>query len=602
MVEDDVSDGTKGLTSADISDTQQAQIEDVKNALNEFKQRLLDKFGGYIKAINLLSQPLHDTEQKNKDAINVAVIVDDSDSERMSKDELHSRLTKVVSDISGDVDDRLAPETYLVSDVWQLCYDGNYDTVEELINSATVYDTGLMDALEVSNVHKDMVLERFEKYIVTYVLAGSVVQGKATPESDIDVFVVIDDTDVKQMSRAELKDKLRAIITGMSSDAAQAVGVKNKLNIQVYILTDFWENVKQANPVIFTFLRDGVPLYDRGIFMAWKQLLEMGRIKPSPEAIEMFMNTGEEMMKKVDNKLKEIGMEDFFWATVTTSQAAIMLYGLPPPTPKETPEVLEDVFVEKEGFLSEEDIKAVEKVLSVRKDLEHGRKKSISGAEIDELKELTKSYLDTSQDLFDQIQEVKNEERFEKVYDDLVEATKSAIRAEDHDPDEFGTLREGVDEVLVKRGIVPSSVLHEFETIRDAKERYDDNDISKAEVNNIIQQASGLSRTFLEHVQRIQAQETEQSTLRLQFGDEGRAELLFLDKTAIITAYPGGDGDDRELYELDLLSGRVEDARSLTEEEYRERKDESSLGQGVVSQEFLNDLSDVLSDEVTVVV
>jgi predicted nucleotidyltransferase len=602
VVEDDVSDGTKGLTSADISDTQQAQIEDVKNALNEFKQRLLDKFGGYIKAINLLSQPLHETEQKNEDAINVAVIVDDSDSERMSKDELHSRLTKVVSDISSDVDDRLAPETYLVSDVWQLCYDGNYDTVEELINSATVYDTGLMDALEVSNVHKDMVLERFEKYIVTYVLAGSVVQGKATPESDIDVFVVIDDTDVKQMSRAELKDKLRAIITGMSSDAAQAVGVKNKLNIQVYILTDFWENVKQANPVIFTFLRDGVPLYDRGIFMAWKQLLEMGRIKPSPEAIEMFMNTGEEMMKKVDNKLKEIGMEDFFWATVTTSQAAIMLYGLPPPTPKETPEVLEDVFVEKEGFLSEEDIEAVEKVLSVRKDLEHGRKKSISGAEIDELKELTKSYLDTSQELFDQIQEVKNEERFEKVYDDLVEATKSAIRAEDHDPDEFDTLREGVDEILVKRGIVPSSVLHEFETIRDAKERYDDDDISKAEVNNIIQQASGLSRTFLEHVQRIQAQETEQSTLRLEFGVDGRAELLFLDDTAIITAYPGGDGDNRELYELDLQSGRVDNARSLSEDEYRERKDQSSLGQGVVSQEFLDDLSEVLGSEVTVVV
>lgn len=602
MAEDDVSDGTQGLTSADISQTQQDQIEDVKRALNELKQRLLDKFGGYVKAINLLSQPLHEEEQHRDDAIHVAVIVDDSDSERMTKDELHSRLSTVIDDISDDVDDRLAPETYLVSDVWQLCYDGNYETVEKLISSATVYDTGLMDALEVSNVHKDMVLERFEKYIVTYVLAGSVVQGKATPESDIDVFVVIDDTDVKQMSRAELKDKLRAIITGMSSDAAQAVGVKNKLNIQVYILTDFWENVKQANPVIFTFLRDGVPLYDRGIFMAWKQLLEMGRIKPSPEAIEMFMNTGEEMMKKVDNKLKEIGMEDFFWATVTTSQAAIMLYGLPPPTPKETPDVLEEIFVDKEGFLSEEDIEAVKKVLSVRKDLEHGRKKSISGAEIDELKERTKAYLDTSQELFDQIQEVKNEERFEKVYDDLVEATKSAIRAEGHEPSEFEQLREGVDEVLVKRGIVPSSVLHEFETIRDAKERYDDDDISKAEVNNVIQQASGLSRTFLEHVQRIQAQETEQSTIRLEYGEEGRAELLFLSDAALITAYHGDTGEERELYELTLESGRVDEVHSLTEDEYRERKDNASLGQGEVSQEFLDDLSDVLGDDVTVVV
>jgi predicted nucleotidyltransferase len=602
VAEDDVSDGTQGLTSADISQTQQDQIEDVKRALNKLKQRLLDKFGGYVKAINLLSQPLHDADQQRDDAIHVAVIVDDSDSERMTKDELHSRLSTVIADISDDVDDRLAPETYLVSDVWQLCYDGNYETVEKLISSATVYDTGLMDALEVSNVHKDMVLERFEKYIVTYVLAGSVVQGKATPESDIDVFVVIDDTDVKQMSRAELKDKLRAIITGMSSDAAQAVGVKNKLNIQVYILTDFWENVKQANPVIFTFLRDGVPLYDRGIFMAWKQLLEMGRIKPSPEAIEMFMNTGEEMMKKVDNKLKEIGMEDFFWATVTTSQAAIMLYGLPPPTPKETPDVLEEIFVDKEGFLSEEDIEAVKKVLSVRKDLEHGRKKSISGAEIDELKERTKAYLDTSQELFDQIQEVKNEERFEKVYDDLVEATKSAIRAEGHEPSEFEQLREGVDEILVKRGIVPSSVLHEFETIRDAKERYDDDDINKAEVNNVIQQASGLSRTFLEHVQRIQAQETEQSTIRLEYGEEGRAELLFLSDAALITAYHGDTGEERELYELTLESGRVDEVHSLTEDEYRERKDNASLGQGEVSQEFLDDLSDVLGDDVTVVV
>lgn len=601
MVENDSSGGTNSIQAADLSNTQRDQIDEVKESLSDFKQQLLDKFGGYIKAINLLAQPLRDDKESDSDDINVAVIVDDSDSERMSKEELHSRLSSVINDIAGDADNRLEPETYLVSDVWQLCYDGNYSQAEQLISSATVYDTGLMDALEVSNVHKDMVLERFEKYIVTYVLAGSVVQGKATPESDIDVFVVIDDTDVKQMSRAELKDKLRAIITGMSDEAAQAVGVKNKLNIQVYILTDFWENVKQANPVIFTFLRDGVPLYDRGIFMAWKQLLEMGRIKPSPEAIDMFMNTGEEMMKKVDNKLKEIGMEDFFWATVTTSQAAIMLYGLPPPTPKETPDVLQDIFVEKEGFLDEEDVETVRSVLSVRKDLEHGKRQSISGAEIDELKEKTKSYLDTSQALFDTIQSAKNEERFEKVYDDLVEATKSAVRAEDASPDDYEVLRDAVDDVLVKRGVVPSSVLHDFEHIREAKERYDDNDISKAEVNDVIQQASSLSRTFLEHVQRLKARDTEGSTVRLEYGEGGRAELLFLDGEALLTAY-ASDDEERELFHLDVDGDSVSSASEIDTDEYEEIKNAGVLSQGSVSKNMLEDLGDVLESPITVVV
>jgi len=50
-------------------------------------------------------------------------------------------------------------------------------------------------------------------------------------------------------------------------------------------------------------------------------------------------------------KLKDIGMEDTFWATLTPSQAALMMYGVPPPTPKETPEVMDDVFVKKRKFL-----------------------------------------------------------------------------------------------------------------------------------------------------------------------------------------------------------------------------------------------------------
>ena len=153
------------------------------------------------------------------------------------------------------------------------------------------------------------------------------------------------------MSRLELKEKLRAIIIGMGAEAGQITGIKNKLNIQVYILTDFWDSLKEANPIIFTLLRDGIPMYDRGIFMPWKQLLRLGKIKPSREAIDIFMNSGEQMQKRIGHTLRNIGMEDLYYAALTPSQAAIMLYGLPPPTPRETPEVLEDIFVKKEKML-----------------------------------------------------------------------------------------------------------------------------------------------------------------------------------------------------------------------------------------------------------
>jgi len=40
------------------------------------------------------------------------------------------------------------------------------------------------------------------------------------------------------------------------------------------------------------------------VFMPWKLLLKMGRIKPSIEAIDMFMSSGEQMISRVKFKLK----------------------------------------------------------------------------------------------------------------------------------------------------------------------------------------------------------------------------------------------------------------------------------------------------------
>jgi mannose/fructose/N-acetylgalactosamine-specific phosphotransferase system component IIB len=73
----------------------------------------------------------------------------------------------------------------------------------------------------------------------------------------------------------ELKEKIRKIVLGMAAE------ISKKFNCQTYLLTEFWEYVRDANPVIFTLLRDGVPLIDKGLFAPWRLLLRMGRIKPT---------------------------------------------------------------------------------------------------------------------------------------------------------------------------------------------------------------------------------------------------------------------------------------------------------------------------------
>src|SRR3989338_6538107 len=300
------------------------KLQALKEKLDSFKAKVLDKFADYIVGIALLPheqppkqegpEPLPGEERvekaekektdkadkdKEEQKINVLVVVDDTTSQKMTKDELYQKFSEIIKKIATEVDKNIVTQSILLTDLWQNCYDAKYDLNRLISMSAPIHDTGMLQAVKIAEIHKSMVIKKFDKYILSYVLAGSLTQGRATATSDIDVWIVIDDTDVKKMTRIELKDKLRAIIIGMGVEAGEMTGIKNKLNIQVYILTDFWESLKEANPIIFTLLRDGVPFYDRGIFMPWKQLLKMGHIKPSREAIDLFMSTGDQMLQRV---------------------------------------------------------------------------------------------------------------------------------------------------------------------------------------------------------------------------------------------------------------------------------------------------------------
>lgn len=506
----------------------QKKLEEIKKTLEKFKDEVLKKFENEIIGIELLPP---EKEKKKSHEINVLVLIDDANMQKIEKDPVKGKLAEELFKIASGIDKNIKPQPLTSSDLKEMCYDSKYEILELIVSGAIIHDRGMLSALKAAEVHKDMAIKKFEKYVVSYVAAGSLFRGDSKP-NDIDVYIIIDDTDVKKMSRAELKDKLRAIISDMGFTAGKIVGVEAQFHVQTYILTDFWDSIKDANPVIFTFLRDGVPLYDRGVFMPWKLLLQMGRIRPSPEAIDMNMDIGEKLIERVKQKLLSVVGEDLFYAALNPAQAALMLYGIPPPTPKETVNLMEEIFVKKEKMLEKKYVNTLEKIRVMYKNVEHGTLKEVKGKDIDLLLEEINQYLKRIKKLFEEIEKRSEINNVEDIYNTCITITKDALRAVSGV--KVDDIEKAFKEKFVDEGKLPEKMLNILKDVKKARNDFKAKKITKQEIEKINKEARLYIKVLVELIQRSRGIELERARIRFRYENKF-GEVVLLEKTAFIT-------------------------------------------------------------------
>ena len=409
-------------------------------------------------------------------------------------------------------------------DLWNYGLDSRFEFLDALSVSFPLYDTGFLGALRVANIHKSLVLRKFDKYVASYVIAGSLVRGTADKDSDVDVFVIVDDTDVKRMPRMELLEKLRGMIYDYIREATALAGVTNVLNVQVYLLTDFWQAVKDAHPVHFTFIRDGIPFYDRGTFIPWKLLLKMGKIKPSPEAIELYMKQGEQTDEFVKRRLLD-AMVDIYWGIVTPTQALMMLAGEAPPVPKVLVEEVRKVLVEREGVMPIAQLKTLEKAVTLYKDYEHAKLKEIPGKEVDQLLADSKEYNKALKEMQKKLEKRLQEKTAEDIYGNVFSLLKILLGNKSQEE-----LVKAFENSLVKKGKVQprfSNVLNELIAVRG---KIKSGKLNQKEVEKAKGDAIELMNSLVEYGQRADLIKAEKSAIQISYGNNRKAELVLLGK------------------------------------------------------------------------
>jgi predicted nucleotidyltransferase/uncharacterized protein (UPF0332 family) len=321
------------------------------------------------------------------------------------------------------------------------------------------------------------VLKKYGPLIRSIVLFGSTARNEFRGESDIDVFIIVDDT--RHKISPQLKEKMEEDFDKFAKAQSKQLSVQ-----QPYLLTEFWGMVREGHPIVFNFIREGVPVYDKDIFLPIKRLLQMGEIKPSKEAVEKYIERGPKRIKRVESARTYMVVEDLYYAMLESAQAVLMFLGKSPPRPPDAADTLRKTLV-KMNLLEEVYVKSLEDIIQVRKEVEHKRIKTITGADVDEWIKKSKAFVKKMQSLIVKIEVLKRENMIEKSYAIMSETAVTVLKAMGKPVANDAQLRHALEKNLVKPGLISDKYLDVFvdlEKMREVVKKGKTLDIQKQQI------------------------------------------------------------------------------------------------------------------------
>ncbi len=206
--------------------------------------------------------------------------------------------------------------------------------------------------------------KQYGDIVKSVLIFGSAARDKMKKNSDIDVWVVLDDTAAKSTSDFDKVNKHLHLIAHQLED----------LHIQTTKLTQFWKWMKMGSPELVNFLRYSLPIYDTGFIKPIKRMLEMGLLPPSDETIKLKAKSSQARMKKIELDIKSMVFE-LRYSTLDICQSVAMSVYKEQPDAKAVPNFLKKLV--KDGKLDKKYVKKFKELNKLWKDIDHKKVKEI---------------------------------------------------------------------------------------------------------------------------------------------------------------------------------------------------------------------------------
>lgn len=228
----------------------------------------------------------------------------------------------------------------------------------------------------------------YSDLLVSVVLVGSYAEGGVG--GDIDLLAIYDNLSLveKGLNGVEFESEFLELVDELAKRSGLG-GVKRMgemsqgemVDLFLVSMSEFWSLLEGRSPHVLSYLEHGVALVDEGFFKYLQRLFRLGVFKPDERAAwELFERASKRAVQAGAVKLLLVA-EDCYNAIVGSAMALLMKLGVRV-SPSNVYEELVKNFVDT-GMLEGEMAEWVRKIIELRKGVERGGIKELSGEEVD---------------------------------------------------------------------------------------------------------------------------------------------------------------------------------------------------------------------------
>ncbi|MFH1637755.1 MAG: hypothetical protein ABIB71_05005 [Candidatus Woesearchaeota archaeon] len=278
-----------------------------------------------------------------------------------------------------------------------------------------------------------------------------------------------------------------------------------------------------------------------------------------------------------------------------------MLYGIPPPTPKETIKLMDEIFVKKEKILEKKYVDILDKIRTAYKNIEHGKTKEVTGKDIDNLLKDAEDYLKRIKKMFSQIEEKAHKEGILDICDACISVTKDLLAEAGEKNVPAAKLEAKFKSVLMEKERLPEKYLRMLKKIIKAKTDYEAGKLTKQEADKAKKEARLYIKDMVEHLQRKRARDLERVKIRFKYGDNKMGELLLLDSLAFITKSVE-DRDELLVAEV-TKEGNLDNPKVSSMKELEEHIAKVGHPQkAFIKEKLFEDLKKIMGEEIEILI